>query len=59
MAHNQADHDQGIIRSGMALWLGAITTVIFILFGDTWLADLSSPLWYTFLFCWLFGIMLW
>ena len=59
MEHNQTDHDPGVIRSEMALWLGAITTVIFMVFGDTWLADLSSPLWYTILFCWLFGIMLW
>ena len=28
-------------------------------FGDAWLADLSNPLWYGFLFVWLFAIMLW
>ena len=59
MEHNQTDHNPVVIRSEMALWLGAITTVIFMVFGDTWLSDLSSPLWYTILFCWLFGIMLW
>ena len=48
-----------ILRSELALWVGTLTTVIFTFFGTGWLADLSNPLWYSFLFGWLFVVMLW
>jgi Ca2+:H+ antiporter len=43
----------------MALWAGLVTTTLFLMFGDAWLADLSGPLHYGLLFGWLFVIMLW
>ena len=35
------------------------TTVLFLLFGKGWLADLSNPLWLGFHFLWLFAVILW
>ena len=49
----------GIFRSELALWAGAITTLLFLQYGDSWLADLSQAGWYFFLFSWLFVVMLW
>ncbi len=49
----------GIFRSELALWVGAVTAALFMAFGDGWLTDLSNPIWYGFLFVWLFAIMLW
>lgn len=49
----------GILRSEVALWVGALTLVIFTLFGQQWLAELSNPLWFGFLFAWLFAVMMW
>lgn len=49
----------GILRSEVALWVGALTLVIFTLFGQQWLAELSNPLWSGFLFAWLFAVMMW
>ncbi len=48
-----------VLRSELALWFGILTTVLLTVFGQAWLADLSNPLWYSFLFAWLFFIMLW
>ena len=52
-------HSLGIFRSELALWAGAITTLLFLQYGDSWLADLSQAGWYFFLFSWLFVVMLW
>ncbi len=49
----------GVFRSELALWVGTMSAMLFMAFGDTWLTDLSNPLWYGFLFVWLFAIMLW
>ncbi len=49
----------GILRSELALWVGALTTVVFTLFGGALLSDLSNPLWSSVLFAWLFLVMLW
>ena len=49
----------GIIRSEFALLAGALTVILVTVFGGSWFGELSNPLWYGFLFCSLFGIMLW
>ena len=48
-----------ILRSELALGIGAATTGLFYLFGGEWLSDLSSVGWSLLLFAWLFGVMLW
>ena len=49
----------GFFRSELALWVGAITTLLFIQYGDAWLSDLSQGGWYFFMFSWRFVVMLW
>ena len=49
----------GVLRSELVLWIGGATTILFLLFGERWLADLSRLWWFAFLFVWLFGVMLW
>jgi len=49
----------GVLRSELALWVGATTALAFLIFGDSWLSDLSNLLWYNFLFSWAFASMLW
>lgn len=58
---NQTDKQRppGVLRSEVALWLGAATTMLFMLYGKGWLADLSNQLQFTILFAWLFVVMLW
>jgi Ca2+:H+ antiporter len=41
------------------LALAWLTVVLFLLFGGSWLANLSSPLRAAGLFFWLFGVILW
>jgi Ca2+:H+ antiporter len=36
----------------------AATTGLFLVFGDAWLADLSAPTWFAFVFGWLFAAIL-
>ena len=48
-----------VLRTELPLWVGAVTTALFIAFGDRWLADLSNLFWYSLLFFWLFTTMLW
>ncbi len=48
-----------VFRSELALWVGALTTVFFTVFGDALFSDLSSPLMGSLLFLWLFPVMLW
>jgi Ca2+:H+ antiporter len=38
---------------------GALTIILVSVFGSGWFGELSNPLWYGFLFGWLFCIMLW
>lgn len=49
------------VRSEAALIFGAVTTVVFLLFGDAWLKNPEemSGLAALFLFAWVFGAMLW
>ncbi len=48
----------GVLRSELTLWLGAATSLLFLLFGDVWLGDLSAVGWYLLMFAWLFAAML-
>jgi Ca2+:H+ antiporter len=49
----------GILRSEPAFLLGAITTVLFLAYGDAWLADLINVLKAGVHFAWIFAVMLW
>ncbi len=49
----------GVVREEMALWVGVITTVLFMLFGNIWLSDLSESLKAAVIFIWLFAVILW
>jgi Ca2+:H+ antiporter len=49
----------GVIRSELSIFAGVLTTLLFILYGDVWLADLSRGGWFLFVFSWLFVVMLW
>lgn len=59
MIPSEADKQPGALRSETAFWLGLLTTVLFLLFDSTWLADLSDPIKSAALFMWLFAVMLW
>lgn len=48
-----------IVTSELAILIGAITTLIFMIFPDVLLSNLSQPVKYIALFSWLFFIMLW
>jgi Ca2+:H+ antiporter len=47
-----------VIRTEWALGASFLTAVLFWVFGDPWLADLSNPVRYGVLFLWLFGMIL-
>ena len=49
----------GLARKEGPFIAGVVTTVLFILYGKVWLADLSDPLTTGLLFLWLFAAMLW
>ena len=49
----------GVLRSELVLGIGAVTTLLFIQYGDAWLSDLTQGGWYLFLFAWLFVVVLW
>jgi Ca2+:H+ antiporter len=38
--------------------VSVLTAALFLAFGSGWLADLSNPFWFGFLFAWLFGVIL-
>jgi Ca2+:H+ antiporter len=59
MAQSTDSKIPGNFRSEMALWIGIVTTLIFLFVGQSWLVDLSNPLKYGLLFLWLFIVMLW
>jgi Ca2+:H+ antiporter len=48
----------GLLRREWALVLPAVTTILFLIFGKRWLADLSSGLWFGFVLVWLVGMIL-
>ncbi|MHC4403430.1 MAG: calcium:cation antiporter [Planctomycetota bacterium] len=48
-----------VLRSELALWFGAVTTLVFFLFGSAWLGDLSETIWYLSMLGWLFAAMMW
>ena len=43
----------------MGLWIGIVTTAVFVLFGDRMLSNLGNAVLYSSLFFWLFIVMLW
>jgi Ca2+:H+ antiporter len=47
-----------IVRREWVLGAALATTALFLLFGKNWLADLSNPWWYAFMFLWLFAAIL-
>lgn len=46
------------IRSEWALFVVLLTTALFFVFGEAWLADLANPVWFMFVFGWLFVVIL-
>ena len=50
--------DLPLLRQEWTLLASIATTVLFILFGRSWLADLSNPLWLAFILLWLFIVIL-
>ena len=46
------------MRREWPLLLSVATSAAFLTFGPRWLADLSNPVWFAFLFVWLFLVML-
>jgi len=48
----------GVLRSEAGLWWGAVTTVIFLVFGYGWMSGLANPWAALGLFVWLFGTIL-
>lgn len=50
---------QNVIRSETGLWVGAITALLFIVFGNSWLSDFSDSLKTAGIFIWLFVVILW
>ena len=47
-----------IVRREWVLGAAFATTGLFLLFGKSWLADLSNPVWFAFMFGWLFAVIL-
>ena len=48
-----------LVRREASLFVGIGSVVIFTVFGGSWLGDLTNPAWATFMFAWLFAVMLW
>lgn len=49
----------GLLRGEWPLLVVVVTTLLFLLFGKTWLGGLGNPLWLALMFVWLFGAVLW
>lgn len=47
-----------VLAEEWSLLLSIGTTLLFFLFGARWVADLSNPIWFGFIFLWLFLVML-
>ena len=50
---------QSIFYSEIGLWVGAVTTILFLVFGYGWLSDLSNIVKTAGIFIWLFVVILW
>lgn len=48
-----------LARREASLFVGIVSVVIFTIFGGGWLGDLANPAWASFMFAWLFAVMLW
>jgi Ca2+:H+ antiporter len=48
----------GVLAREWPLLISITTAALFLLFGQRWLADLASPIWFTFILGWLFGVIL-
>lgn len=48
-----------LARREASLLVGIVSVVIFTIFGGGWLGDLANPVWSSFMFAWLFAVMLW
>lgn len=48
-----------ILRQEISLVVSAVTTVLFLVFGSSWLSGLGSNLFSVILFVWIFSVMLW
>jgi Ca2+:H+ antiporter len=46
------------LRREWLLGAAFATTALFLLFGKSWLADLSNPLWFALMLVWLFSVIL-
>ena len=49
----------GILRQEKALWVSVLTAVVFAAYGDHWFDDLSHIPTVSFLFMWLFAVIMW
>ncbi len=47
-----------MLRHEWALLVNIATAALFVVFGRSWLADLSNPVWFAFILCWLFAVIL-
>ena len=50
-----ATNMKSLAKREWPLAVSSATTVLFLLFGGTWLGDLSNPLWFALMLAWLFG----
>lgn len=46
------------LRREWPLLLSCITTALFFMFGQSWMANLTQPLWFTVILAWLFCVIL-
>lgn len=59
MSGESARPDSGtLFRQEYPLLLSVLSMGAFVLFGKSWLADLSSPAWYAFMLVWLLAVIL-
>jgi Ca2+:H+ antiporter len=47
-----------VLRREWLLFVAYATTALFLIFGKSWLADLSNPLWFTLMLVWLFAVIM-
>src|ERR1700753_1206830 len=46
------------LRREWVLAVAYVTTALFLVFGKSWLADLSNPFWFTLMLVWLFEVIM-
>src|SRR6201996_9001993 len=46
------------LRREWLLLVAYVTTALFLVFGKSWLADLSNPFWFTLMLVWLFAVIM-